>query len=1553
MGGDSIIKEIKHTTMNKIGLTSLFLFLICLTINAQTFPNDRAKFSKQLLTVTAQSATASDQDFIKKTLTPFLLSKENMSDEVFDKMVTSCNLMFDKRLSFYPEIYQYVYTMYSISSNKVSKQNYDNWHKLLSAYFEGKSMNKAKEFLTFSYAFFSENTLSSRSNFSWKYIGGTFTFRDDKEPIIDFEGGKLVCFLDNKARGEKFQLIDSIVVRKTGGVFYPMKDAFDGKNGVITWEKVGLDPATLYAEFLTPYSVNTKLAKINVDTVNLTTPAFKTKVRGVLSDVAYSINREADRNNPQFRSFEKSMEIKDFSPGIDYVGGFKYEGADFIGSGVGNTPARLILYNKGKVFADIYSDIVINSAQKIYAEDARVVIHLSNKDSITHPSIYFSYFKETKQFEFTREGLGLGASPFVSNYHQLDMYVPKITFQKDSSQLILTYGREVAEELKMATFESVDYFSKEQYQSIQGIASVHPLVLLYNYCYKYDDYELTEGKFANALGRSFDQCRELVVILSRDGYIVRDPKSKKIIVTDKVKKIIEREKGKEDYDYIILRSDLRQARMPAQYTAEEIKRTPELQQLDSLIKDRNNKRRLISNFGSLDLKTFAIHLNGIEKVDLSETKFTLVIPDNGQIIVEKNRDFKFQGWLKSGKIEIKVDEGRYDYAKNGVDLIKTQNTLLAVKPLKKEDGQRFIFLNSFISNAQGTLYVDDPTNRSGVKKAITKFPTLEVKNNAKVYYSSNAIQRGAYDTTRFYFALKPFVIDSLLNFDDESLRLSGELVSAGIFPKFSEQLKVMPDYSLGFVKQSPQGGYPFYETNAKYENKIMLSNSGLQGSGKIEFVKSITESAQFTFLPDSTVGIAKFTNRPSDAGVEFPDVSGLKTSIAYNPRKKYLNVYSLEDPIMMFDSIKYTGQLNVQANGITGNGLIVMKDANLKSQVFKFTRWHSLAVSSTFNLTNKYAEEGEGGLSFVTDDVNADVDFKGRKGVFKANKSGSKTQFPLNNFYCLMDKYTWFMDDQSIALEKENKKTADDIDISAGLGLSTPNFFSTNAHQDSLRFKVPKAVFSLKEKVIHCQNIDFVDVADARIFPSDGKLNILKKGIVEPLENSKITANYVTKYHTFENATTKILSRRKYEAKGKYPYKDADDKVTFIDMTQIYIDTSFQTVAIGEIKSDEDFKLSQKFDYYGKIKIIAANPTITFDGATRINHNCNEFAKSWMAFVAPIDPKNIQIPVSKNMKTLEGEAVTAGLVWRDSRNPDSVMIYPAFLSKLQDPNDNEIIRVEGILQYNPSSKEFQIGSAEKLENRGEKGSFLSLHTETCSLNGDGKIDLGMNYGDVEVISHGIVNYDNKTRVTTMNLTSQFLFPKLDRSSLEKVANKLILNEGLSPLDLNSSTLEQAVLEVKDKKTADALKNEFIQKGAVRNIPKEFEEGITITGIHLKSYYDGLNNGLITSISSASVVNIFNKSVFKQVPFRAYFKQTFSGNVTGDKLQFEMDIPGGGMYFFDFGMEKKNGTLQIYTTDDELVQGVNALKDDKKKYKNFSYGITENSGIMNNFMRILK
>jgi hypothetical protein len=416
------------------------------------------------------------------------------------------------------------------------------------------------------------------------------------------------------------------------------------------------------------------------------------------------------------------------------------------------------------------------------------------------------------------------------------------------------------------------------------------------------------------------------------------------------------------------------------------------------------------------------------------------------------------------------------------------------------------------------------------------------------------------------------------------------------------------------------------------------------------------------------------------------------------------------------------------------------KNATMLSDDFEFKRWEMDADTTGFSLKNQYIKEDEEPIALKTDNVQGHVSFLDRKGEFKSNQGESRLDFPINQYFCTMDKFTWFMDLESI--EVEAKGGEDDV-ANADLDLLGPNFYSAHPDQDSLQFRAPKAMFNLKEKSIYCSKVFYLDVADARIYPDSSKIIIRSKARMEPFVDAKIVANYITQYHTFKHCGVAITARRKYTGKGLYPYYDLDSLKTDFVMDRIYLDSTGQTVADGKIGKDANFYLSKQFDYYGDIKVIAYLPTIIFNGSTRMNHNCAKFPRSWIALSANIDPANIQIPIEQNMKNIDGKNVTAGMVWRDSRAIDSVKIYPVFLSPLLNQSDPIIMSATGLLQYNVDAKEFQIGSVDKLLNRGELGSFLSLHTETCMLNGDGKINLGMDYGDVTVNSVGVINYDPK------------------------------------------------------------------------------------------------------------------------------------------------------------------------------------------------------------------
>jgi hypothetical protein len=105
------------------------------------------------------------------------------------------------------------------------------------------------------------------------------------------------------------------------------------------------------------------------------------------------------------------------------------------------------------------------------------------------------------------------------------------------------------------------------------------------------------------------------------------------------------------------------------------------------------------------------------------------------------------------------------------------------------------------------------------------------------------------------------------------------------------------------------------------------------------------------------------------------------------------------------------------------------------------------------------------------------------------------------------------------------------------------------------------------------------------------------------------------------------------------------------------------------------------------------------------------------------------------------------------------------------------------------------------------------------------------------------------------------------------------------------------------------------------------------------------------MNQAVLVSMFEKTALKTLPIKLVFQQNYSENVTGDKFAVYITIPGGKEYLFDYSVVKKDGDLKIISTDVELDKAINNIKEDKRKSKNFTYGIYQNRAILSIFMRL--
>jgi hypothetical protein len=110
----------------------------------------------------------------------------------------------------------------------------------------------------------------------------------------------------------------------------------------------------------------------------------------------------------------------------------------------------------------------------------------------------------------------------------------------------------------------------------------------------------------------------------------------------------------------------------------------------------------------------------------------------------------------------------------------------------------------------------------------------------------------------------------------------------------------------------------------------------------------------------------------------------------------------------------------------------------------------------------------------------------------------------------------------------------------------------------------------------------------------------------------------------------------------------------------------------------------------------------------------------------------------------------------------------------------------------------------------------------------------------------------------------------------------------------------------------------------------------------------LEKGLISTSETAAIVSMYGKPMFKTVPMKAFFQQTNS-EIAADKFGLQISIPTLD-YYFDYSMEKKDGMMRIISSDPDFVASVNGIKEDKRKIKNFRYGIETGSIYLSKFLR---
>ncbi len=1439
------------------------------------FSGDSTKFIGELHTL-FMNLPGNEEKMAAKMMESFI---QKWNSEQFNpskkKIIYSiCNQMLKKRMRAFPDFYDYIRTLdIFITSHQPDEAFYD-WSKILNDLLSAKSTRYYLAYLESTGDLFEGNLVFKSTSSQWKVTNPVYKIGKDTVPFISFGKSDLVCTSTK----------DSLRISGTTGRYYPLTNHWIGKGGRVDWRRTGLDPQKVYAE-LNNYQIQMKFSKIIADSTvfynktYLANPLLGRYMDRLLADVP-----DEKASYPRFSSYDNRIGIKDLFKNIDYQGGFAMEGVKVIGSGDISHDARLDFKKDNKDFLTIRSKTFIIRPDRINSGMASITIYHEG-DSVYHPGLQMKYIDEKKELSLTRDERVSTISPWFDSWHRIEIYCEELTWKMNDPKI--EFGMERGPNMEgKSVFESSNYYSQQRYERLQGLDEINPLYVIKKYLETKKSNEFTLDELAAYMRKPPLQVESLILNLTTKGFLIYNYEAKKAKVNQKLFAFVKAKNGQTDYDVIVFNSE---------------------------VKGKSN--------GILNLDNFDMRIQGVQKVFLSDSQQVNIFPAREEIILKKDRDFLFSGKVEAGLFDFFAKDCSFEYDKFKLNMPNIDSMSFYVRSRTKDPKtQRYplVRVKTIINGLSGELLIDDPKNKSGLKR-FRQYPIFTSKNDAHVDWDRKYIQNGVYKKDKFYYTVAPFTFTGLGHIPTDSLQFKGVLSSGGIFPDIVQPLVLRPDYSMGIEKVTDEKGLPVYGGKGTFTSKIDLSNEGLKGNGKLTFLNSNAMSDNFMFYPDTMKALARtFVQTELVAAVEYPAVSADSVSQTWYPKRDSMLVRTTRKDMNMYnDQAKFAGQIALTPKGLTGDGTIRIRDAEMDSRLFLFKQRVFDANIANFRIKAYNLSD----LSISTKNYQTHFDFDHRKGEFKSNVGISRVEFPFNKYICSMDRFDWLIDNEEIALYNERSQRVAAADtMSLGrlidFDFGGSEFISVRPDQDSLRFFALNARYNLKNNIIYCNDVKIVKVADAAIFPDSGKICILKNAQMKPLERSAIIANTTTKFHGFYNSKISITSRKKFLASGDYDYSDRQGKKEQIQFSKITTDTTGKTFATGTISDSAAFRLSPEYAYKGNVFLKSGQKDIEFDGDFKPLTDCFGETQPWVQFKSPINSVNVQIPVETPLRDEHHEMLAVGIMFSNKTN----RIYPSFFSKRESFSDSVMITSAGILDYLPSTGEFRVTTPDRQKNAESKDNLVSLNTSKCIIHGEGKINLGMLSGPMKMETYGSLDHFVIPDSTQVNVAISFDF-QFSASGLEKFATQ-IGSINLNGISIYNTPYLAAMKNFLEKKEFDKLRSEMEMTGRFKKFPDEMNRTLFLAEVHLS--WDSVSKSWI-SRGPVGIGNIQKTQINKYV--KAIIE--FSKKRTGDDFTMYFELTKDDWYFFNF----RNNILQALSSNlefnDQITEAMKSKSEQRK------------------------
>ncbi|MFM2285644.1 MAG: hypothetical protein RLZZ543_1141, partial [Bacteroidota bacterium] len=323
--------------------TRLFLLLVALFMTQagallsqpiKSFSTEPVQFLKDIETYIS-AADKQQAKLLIDQLEPAWKTK--FSPAVQQTIMATSSAMLKKRMNAIPNFRDYFQCIIAYSESGKNVDYFNNWHTQLNTLITKITAGKFDQYLITSENFIRYNALYKSDAVAW-YIGtNDVQFGYDSLPNIRIPLTNIRGVTRN----------DSTTIFNTSGIFYPTEYRFNGVGGKLLWERANLKENEANAQ-LKKYMLPVKTTKFKADSATFLFPKyFKDPLLGQVDEKLTDNPGGRDATFPRFSSYNTEFSIPGIFKNIDYFGGLTVQGAQLLGSGNQENPARFTFNRDG------------------------------------------------------------------------------------------------------------------------------------------------------------------------------------------------------------------------------------------------------------------------------------------------------------------------------------------------------------------------------------------------------------------------------------------------------------------------------------------------------------------------------------------------------------------------------------------------------------------------------------------------------------------------------------------------------------------------------------------------------------------------------------------------------------------------------------------------------------------------------------------------------------------------------------------------------------------------------------------------------------------------------------------------------------------------------------------------------------------------------------------------------------------------------------------------------------------------------------------------------